>query len=113
MRPVSKRANVSLDNFARARFGVVDGRQMRRAAFPSRANCGSASGSVLYQRHLALTQLDFANSPWRDSLRIGNDFLSESIEVVAKEGATHTTEFFSGSARAFAITVAHRSHVID
>jgi aspartate ammonia-lyase len=36
-----------------------------------------------------------------------------TVEVVAKEGATHTPEFFSGSARAFAITVAHRSHAID
>jgi hypothetical protein len=43
----------------------------------------------------------------------GKKILSESIEVIAKEGATHTPEFFSGSARAFAITVAHRSHVID
>src|ERR1019366_6884212 len=43
----------------------------------------------------------------------GKRILSESVEVVAKEGATHTPEFFSGSARAFAITVAHRSHVID
>jgi hypothetical protein len=43
----------------------------------------------------------------------GKRILSESVEVVAKEGATHTAEFFSGSARAFAITVAHRSHAID
>jgi hypothetical protein len=43
----------------------------------------------------------------------GKRILSESVEVVAKEGAIHTPEFFSGSARAFAITVAHRSHVID
>ena len=43
----------------------------------------------------------------------GKKILSESVEVVAKEGATHTPEFFSGSARAFAITVAHRSHAID
>jgi len=43
----------------------------------------------------------------------GKRILSESVEVVAKEGATHTPEFFSGSARAFAITVAHRSHAID
>jgi hypothetical protein len=43
----------------------------------------------------------------------GKKVLSESVEVVAKEGAVHTPEFFSGSARAFAITVAHRSHVID
>jgi hypothetical protein len=34
----------------------------------------------------------------------GKRVLSESVEVVAKEGATHTPEFFSGSARAFAIT---------
>ena len=43
----------------------------------------------------------------------GKRILSESVEVVAKEGATHTPEFYSGSARAFAITVAHRSHIID
>ena len=45
----------------------------------------------------------------------GKRILSESVEVVAnaKEGAPHPPEFFSGSARAFAITVAHRSHVID
>ena len=43
----------------------------------------------------------------------GKRILSESVEVVAKEGATHTLEFYSGSARAFAITVARRSHVID
>jgi hypothetical protein len=43
----------------------------------------------------------------------GKRILSESVEVIAKEGAAHTAEFFSGSARAFAITVAHRSHVID
>jgi len=43
----------------------------------------------------------------------GKRILSESVEVVAKEGATHTPEFFSGSARAFAITVAHRSHVVN
>jgi hypothetical protein len=43
----------------------------------------------------------------------GKRVLSESVEVIAKEGATHTAEFFSGSARAFAITVAHRSHAID
>jgi hypothetical protein len=43
----------------------------------------------------------------------GKSILSESVEVVAKEGATHTPEFFSGSARAFAITAAHRSHAID
>jgi hypothetical protein len=43
----------------------------------------------------------------------GKRILSESVEVVAKEDATHTPEFFSGSARAFAITVAHRSHAID
>jgi hypothetical protein len=43
----------------------------------------------------------------------GKRILSESVEVVAKEGAAHTPEFFSGSARAFAITVAHRSHAID
>ena len=34
----------------------------------------------------------------------GKKILSESVEVVAKEGATHTPEFFSGSARAFAMT---------
>jgi hypothetical protein len=44
---------------------------------------------------------------------LGKKILSESVEVVAKEGATHTAEFFSGSARAFAITAAHRSHLID
>jgi hypothetical protein len=43
----------------------------------------------------------------------GKRILSESVEVVAKEGAAHAPEFFSGSARAFAITVAHRSHAID
>ena len=43
----------------------------------------------------------------------GKRVLSESVEVVAKEGATHTPEFFSGSARALAITMAHRSHAID
>ena len=43
----------------------------------------------------------------------GKRILSESVEVVAKEGAPHPPEFFSGSARAFAITVAHRSHAID
>ena len=43
----------------------------------------------------------------------GKKVLSESVEVVAKEGAAHTPEFFSGSARAFAVTVAHRSHAID
>jgi hypothetical protein len=43
----------------------------------------------------------------------GKRILSESLEVVATEGASHTPEFFSGSARAFAITVAHRSHAID
>jgi hypothetical protein len=43
----------------------------------------------------------------------GKRVLSESVEMVAQEGATHTPEFFSGSARAFAITVAHRSHAID
>ena len=41
----------------------------------------------------------------------GKRILSESVE--AKEGATHTPEFYSGSARAFAITVGHRSHIID
>ena len=43
----------------------------------------------------------------------GKKVLSDSVEVVAKEGAAHTPEFFSGSARAFAITVAHRAHAID
>ena len=43
----------------------------------------------------------------------GKKILFESVEVVAKEGAAHTPEFFSGSARAFAVTVAHRSHAID
>jgi hypothetical protein len=43
----------------------------------------------------------------------GKKVLFESVEVVGKEGAPHTPEFFSGSARAFAITVAHRSHAID
>ena len=43
----------------------------------------------------------------------GKRILSESVEVVAKEGAAHKPEFFSGSARAFAVTVAHRSHAID
>jgi len=43
----------------------------------------------------------------------GKKILSESVEVVAKEGATHTPEFYSGSARAFAITAAHRSYLID
>ena len=43
----------------------------------------------------------------------GKRVLSESVEVVAKEGATHMPELFSGSARAFAVTVAHRSHAID
>lgn len=43
----------------------------------------------------------------------GKRILSESVEVVAKEGAAHKPEFFSGGARAFAITVAHRSHAID
>ena len=43
----------------------------------------------------------------------GKRILSESVEIVAKEGASRPPEFFSGSARAFAITVAHRSHAID
>ena len=43
----------------------------------------------------------------------GKRALSESVEVVAKEGARHSPEFFSASARAFAVTVAHRSHAID
>lgn len=43
----------------------------------------------------------------------GKKILSESVEVVAKDGANHPPEFFSGSARAFAITVARRSHAID
>ena len=43
----------------------------------------------------------------------GKRALSESVEVVAKEGARHSPEFFSASARAFAATVAHRSHAID
>jgi hypothetical protein len=43
----------------------------------------------------------------------GKRILSESVEVVAREGAAHTAEFFSGSARAFAITMAHRFHAID
>ena len=40
-------------------------------------------------------------------------FLSESVEVVAKEGARHPPELFSASARAFAVTAAHRSRAID
>jgi hypothetical protein len=44
---------------------------------------------------------------------LGKRMLSESVEVIAKEGSTHMPEFFSGSARAFAITVAHRAHAID
>jgi hypothetical protein len=43
----------------------------------------------------------------------GKKTLSESVEVIAKEGARHPPEFFSASARAFAVTVAHRSHAID
>ena len=43
----------------------------------------------------------------------GKRILSESVEFVAKEGASHPPEFFSGSARAFAVTVAHRSRAID
>jgi hypothetical protein len=35
----------------------------------------------------------------------GKRILFESVEVVGKEGSTHTPEFFSGSARAFAIVV--------
>ena len=38
----------------------------------------------------------------------GKRILSESLEVVAKEGASHTPEFFSGSARAFARTRSRR-----
>ena len=43
----------------------------------------------------------------------GKRVLSESVGVVAKEGARHSPEFFSASARAFAVTAAHRSHAID
>ena len=45
-------------------------------------------------------------------MRTARELYLKLVEVVAKEGATHTPEFFSGSARAFAITVAHRSHVL-
>ena len=40
--------------------------------------------------------------------RTASESYLKSVEVVAKEGAAHTPEFFSGSARALAITVAHQ-----
>ena len=43
----------------------------------------------------------------------GKRILSDAVTVVAKEGAPHPAEFFSGSARAFAVAVAHRAHAID
>jgi len=43
----------------------------------------------------------------------GKRVLSETAEIVAKEGSAHKPEMFSGSARAFAITAAHRAHAID
>ena len=43
----------------------------------------------------------------------GKRILSESVEVCCQRRCYPSPEFFSGSARAFAITVAHRSHAID
>jgi hypothetical protein len=43
----------------------------------------------------------------------GKRILSDSVEVVANEGSAHSPEMFSGSARAFAVTIAHRAHAID
>lgn len=43
----------------------------------------------------------------------GKRTLSEYAEVVAKSGSKHPPEFYSGSARAFATTSAHRAHAID
>jgi len=43
----------------------------------------------------------------------GKRVLSDLVEVAAKEGSAHTPEMFSGSARAFAVTEAHRAHAID
>jgi len=43
----------------------------------------------------------------------GKRELSDAVEISAKEGSAHNPEMFSGSARAFAITVAHRAHAID
>ena len=38
----------------------------------------------------------------------GKRILSELVRLVSEVGAAHTPEFFSGSARALAITVAHQ-----
>lgn len=43
----------------------------------------------------------------------GKRSLAEAVEVTANEGASHRPELFSGSARAFAISEAHRRHAID
>jgi hypothetical protein len=43
----------------------------------------------------------------------GKRSLAETVEVSAKAGAAHRPELFSGSARAFAISEAHRKHAID
>lgn len=43
----------------------------------------------------------------------GKRVLSESVEVKRKEGSPHTPEMFSGGARAFATTIAHRAQAID
>jgi hypothetical protein len=43
----------------------------------------------------------------------GKRSLADTVEVSAKAGADHRPELFSGSARAFAISEAHRKHAID
>lgn len=43
----------------------------------------------------------------------GKRSLSDAVEITAKAGAAHRPELFSGSARAFAVSEAHRKHAID
>ena len=44
---------------------------------------------------------------------LGKRGLADTAEVTASAGASHRPELFSGSARAFAISEAHRKHAID
>jgi hypothetical protein len=43
----------------------------------------------------------------------GKRILSDTAEITPKPGAAHPPELYSGSARAFAISEAHRMHAID
>jgi hypothetical protein len=43
----------------------------------------------------------------------GKRVLADSVEVTASAASKRAPEFFSGSARAFATSIAHRIHAID